>query len=414
MAKQVSAIRFVGTMGNLVGSKGLDGKVILREKAASVHNPQTVDQMNQRAKFKLATKVAAMLGEVGKLALKANGENINRRGKLTRDLLDKITLVGEQQAGLPRQLNLVKNPMAVSLPQDITASVSAANSVITGTLANVPYGTLTAKALLVYNRNTGEWLQVSSLDTERELSISVDTVSDYDVYFYAEMVLPTTANGKARLENLIGENPGYTVSVARLDTSNFGYSRTLNAGIVNNTSYSDTIAATPEAIINSLLSPVADGLANIINIGLGEKAASDGITPKQEFIDTNATFVHTEGTPSLDFDSMMIALGNVAPVEADAPDFSTAAKVSVTITEDYYEEGYSHEEDIVHCVVYNPAVNLYFEARANRRASISTPLVVSVPSFWSGNNVYVYVFVQDSVDNTKCSDSICIGNGRIR
>lgn len=245
MAKQISAIKFVGKLGNIVGSRGIDGKAILREKAASVANPQTEDQMNQRARMSLSAKVAGMLGEVGKLALKANGYKSTRRGTLIKDILQDVTIISDQKAGLPKTLSLVKNPVVSPFSNDVTVATTIDGTTIAGTLTGLPEGTLTAKALLIFDKNLQQWFHISSLDTATELLMRVPNAENVDVYFYAEVVVPRTSAGKARLDQLIGENPGYTISVSRLDASNFGYSRTLNASIVDGQESTDTYDAQP-------------------------------------------------------------------------------------------------------------------------------------------------------------------------
>ena len=59
MAKNTSVITFSGKMGNIVGSKGQDGKYILRQKTSKVQNPQTKKQIEQRSKISLLSKFNA-------------------------------------------------------------------------------------------------------------------------------------------------------------------------------------------------------------------------------------------------------------------------------------------------------------------------------------------------------------------
>lgn len=58
MAKQTSPITFIGKLGNLVGSKGMKGNQILRQKPTSVANPQTPKQVANRARFLAASHTA--------------------------------------------------------------------------------------------------------------------------------------------------------------------------------------------------------------------------------------------------------------------------------------------------------------------------------------------------------------------
>lgn len=412
MAKQISAFRFTGTLGNIVGSKGLDGKVIVREKAASVANPQTEAQMDQRAKMKLAAKVAGMLGEVGQLALKANGFKATRRGTLIKDLLEKIT-VSNNIAELPRQLALVKNPMAVALPSQVTATVSGDATTLTGTITGLPLGTVTAKALLIYNPATEDWQQVSSLDVATSLSIGVQNAADYDIYFYVELVLPTTSEGRAKLDNLLGVTPGYKVAVNRLDATNYGYSRTLNAGRVNGVVYSDSIAASPEAIIETNLGNIGRALNEIIEDTLAVAAQNNNVTVHQEFINQNRAAYADANYDFADFaEAMILSEGNRAPVSLGEASFSTPRRVTVPIENGDTDSPFGDVTDKVILVVYNDQRNLAVMSDGSTTRADSE-VKVDVPREWQGEYVYAYAYVQKANDPTDCSETIWAGTGTV-
>lgn len=412
MAKQVSAIKFVGKLGNLVGQSGIDGQTILREKAASVANPQTKDQMAQRAKIKLAGKVAGMLGEVGQLALKANGFKTTRRGTLVKDLLENIMVVDEV-AEMPRRLYLVKNPMAVSLPEDVTVTIDAVNNVISGNIAGLPVGTATAKALLVYDRTTQQWTKTSVLDATSSVAITVDNQVNCDVYFYAEIVLPTTAEGRAKLDNLLGQAPGYKVPINRLDASNYGYSQTLNAGMVNGVKYSDSIAANPDAVISSILTTMGEGMSSAITIGLNAAAAANNTSTLQEFINRNYEYVDPTETElnRVQYDEIEVSSGDLTGVALGEANFATPLTVTVPIDDSYSDERFNRDDDQVFIVVYSKTNNRGILSAGKDR--ISESVEVMVPSYWQGHYVEVWAFVQSAEDPTHVSDTIYCGSGRI-
>ena len=414
MGKQISSIRFIGTVGNLTGSKGIDGKILLREKVASVSNPQTVDQMNQRAKFKLAAKVAGMLGEVGQLALKANGYKATRRGTLNKKLMDMITLVGEQQAGLPRVLNLVDNPAIAPMTQEVTVTCTASNNSFIGAFSEqLPAGMLSAKALLVYDRTTEQWTKVSVLDASRSITVPVANAANCDAYFYAELVLPTTAEGAARLNNLITMNPGYTVAVNRLDASNYSYSRTFNAGVVNGVAYSDRIPVDE----NYAKSVTADTLYNAmeyaIRMGLANAAAEAGVSVKQEFANINDEYIAPNITDT-DWEKLQVSQGNLTEVACGEANFATPLSVTVPIDDSYSDPRFNSDNDQVYLVIYDKTAN---------EAIVSEPvtreddhITTSVPGMWQGHHVEVYVFVlgvTGEVSEGKVSNTIYCGSGRI-
>lgn len=426
MGKQISAIKFIGTVGNLVGSKGLDSKVIIREKPASVSNPQTVEQMNQRARFKLATKVSAMLGEVGQLALVANGFKSTRRGTLTKDVLAMVELIGEQEAGLARQLNLVKNPALPSLLQDVTISVTkdTVNNKFTATMANLPNTMISAKAMLIYDKTTGQWINSSALDTNNTMEIGVQNINNCDVYFYAELVLPSTSAGSAKLLQLIAANPGYTVSVARLAKDGYKYSRTYNAGIVDGVTYSDIIPADQAAIDRDQeertvanATNYAEVMQRAIDLGLRPTAAEDAISVVEEFVKLNKSNFTANSAEPTNPGSVIISKGNLIGVGFDEPDLENPLTVSVDVSESRYVDGYNSAEDKVFVVVYNKDLHEMFMDSTARGNNVTTGSInMTVPSFWQGTRVEMYGFVigaDDSPYTGMVSNTTYLGAGTI-
>lgn len=414
MAKQVSAIKFTGTMGNMVGSKGLDGKVILREKAASVANPQTVDQMNQRAKFKLAAKVAGMLGEVGQLALKANGYKTTRRGTLNKQLMDMITLVGEQQAGLPRVLNLVNNPSIAPVASVVTVTCTAGTNGFTGSFSDeLPAGMLSAKALLVYDRTTEQWTKVSVLDANRSITVPVENPANCDAYFYAELVLPTTAEGAARLNNLIAMNPGYTVAVNRLDASNYGYSRTFNAGVVGGVAYSDRIPVDENYAKSVTADTLYNAMEDAIRMGLANAAAEAGVSVKQEFANINDENIHPNISDT-DWEKLQVSKGNLTEVALGEMNLQTPLQVTVPIDDSYSDPRFNSEEDKVYLVIYSKTANQAIVSEPAKRNE--SDITATVPGMWQGHYIEGFAFVLGApgeVSEGKVSNTIYLGQGRI-
>ncbi len=414
MGKQVSSIRFTGTVGNLTGSKGLDGKILLREKVASVSNPQTVDQMNQRAKFKLASQVAGMLAEVGELALKANGHKSTRRGILNKMLMDKITLVGEQQAGLPRVLNLVNNPYAAPLMTAVTVTVTSDTTGFTGGFSNdLPAGMVSAKALLVYDRVTGVWTKMSALDANRTITVPVANPANCDAYFYAELVLPTTAEGAARLNNLIAMNPGYTIAVSRLDASNYGYSRTYNAGIVDGAAYSDRIPVDENYAQGVNAGILYDAMEPAILMGLSTTAANNGVTVKQEFSNINAANIFP-AIADTRFEALQLSKGTLTEVACGEPNFSTPLTVSVPIDDSYSDPNFNSDDDEVYLVLFSKTSQEGIISAPAKRSD--SDVTITVPGFWQGHYVECFVIVKGAagaISEGKVSPTVYCSNGRI-
>lgn len=417
MAKQVSAIKFVGTMGNMVGSKGLDGKVIIREKAASVNNPQTEGQMDQRARFKLASQVSAMLDKVAKTALKANGIKTTRRGTTNKDILEHVS-VSDGVAILNHKFNLVNHPVQTS--SELRTTVAKQDNLAVGSITGTKANALIAKSLLIYDRRTGEWKSISALDTATSLSLGIDgAATDYDMYFYAIVVVPTTTEGRARLANLISQDVqgNYAVSPNRLDASNFGYTRMLAASNLQGSSQGDSEPADPNAAARelaeakkALLDEMNAAIGEATAIGLHDAAVANGVSTNQEFVNVNMPAV-TGTNPDIlviDYEGIKVSEGNLNPIAPGEADFSEPLRASVPI-EDGYIDASCSGDDPVYLIIYNKRTKAAMVAEGKRS---DNKVETSVPGFWQGDYVECYIFVK-SVDSTRCSDTVYCGEGRI-
>ena len=414
MAKQISVIKFVGRVGNIVGSRSAKGNAIFREYRESIANPQTSEQMDQRARFKLTSQVSGMLGEVGKLALKANGFRTTDRGDLNKLIMRSVS-VENQVAKLSHVLNLVNNPIPSPFANDVTVAATVDRDVVTGTLTGLPEGTLVAKALLVFNPQSGDWMHVSALDTTTSISLQVPIVTPGDVYFYAQIVVPQTAEGRARLNNLIAQTPGYTLSVNRLDSSNFAYSRTLNAGIADGVAYTDTYGAAPENVIAGILGNMATGLQNAIDLGLANAAQQAGVTTNQRFITLNMDNVTLPST--IAYDQLAISEGTLQDIALGEADFTTPMQVVVPVDDPYFDERFDSKEDDLHIVVYSKTANACVISANEHRGDEEHSVSVAIPSHWQGHYVEVFAFLTGDPDTEvtagKVSRTIYCGSGRI-
>lgn len=228
MAKIVSIIEYVGKAGNTVGQKSPKGGVILKQKAASVSNPQTSKQMNHRARFKLATVVASMLGEVGRVALQANGYKKSERGELVKRIM-RFVEVNQNQAELNYHLRLVNNP---SYRESITVAVSATENAYVATFSGASTGEVIAKAILVYDQTTGIWRHATALDTLDTIGIGKDANEaghSIEVYAYGIVLEPKTELARTNLSEVDGNGVGYIVSVEGITSENYDFSPTISA-----------------------------------------------------------------------------------------------------------------------------------------------------------------------------------------
>lgn len=232
MAKIVSIIQYVGRAGSTVGSKGKKGSILLRQYQPSVANPRTDAQMQQRAKFKLASQVAGMLGHVGRTALVADGYRKTDRGQLTK-MLQKMIVWGaaRNRATLPYALHLVDNP---SYAEDITLVVTSDANAYTATFSGAASGEVIAKAILVHDITRGSWRHTSSMDTRTAISIgkAVDEVGDaLEIFAYGIVLEPKTTDGFNNVGQTGADQTGYLLDVNKVNTLNYDFSPTICAAL---------------------------------------------------------------------------------------------------------------------------------------------------------------------------------------
>jgi hypothetical protein len=232
MARIVSIFQFTGRAGSAVGSKGKGGKVLLRQYQPSVANPRTAAQMGQRAKIKLASQVAGMLGAVGRTALVANGKSKNARGTLVKQLLQNVRVSADgTKASLGYDLNLVGNP---SYKRSLIVAVTAESTAYVATFTGANEGDVIAKAILVHDLATGNWRHTSAMDTDTSLSIGKSANENGDaleVFAYGIVLMPKTNEGFNNVGQT-GANPtGYVIDLDKLSTTNYDFSPCLSAAL---------------------------------------------------------------------------------------------------------------------------------------------------------------------------------------
>lgn len=429
MAKQISAIKFIGTMGNMVGSKGLDGKVILREKAASVANPQTQGQMDQRARFKLASQVSGMMDAVAKTALKANGIKDTRRGTTNKEIMQFINVDNAGVAILNHEFNLVKHTKQTA--NALTAAVTFNDNLVQGTLTGVQSNELVAKALLVYDHRDNQWKSTSVLDTNSGISLGVTGAQTdsgmLDVYFYAIVVTPSTAEGRARLNNLISQDAdgNYKVNPNRLDSSNYDYTRMLVASSVRGVAAGDNEPADPAAAARQRNAAIAEFLTKInapmtpmTTIGLRAYAAANNMSIDEAFVALNKEFVSGDITSlAIDWENTTVSDGALTPVALGELNFDTPLKVGIAIDDNYLDPAFNSANDKVHLIVLAKATNDHgYDARWGFAKRSDASVEVTVPGYWQGYFVECYAFVEGDEEGTNpgvCSQTLYCGSGRI-
>ena len=238
MARQVSTIQVVKKLGNLVGYKGLDGKVNAMNYVPGEdrNDAKTAVQMEQRAKFKLAAQVASMLSTLGEQVNVANGLKPTRRGKLMAQLLGYITETVNGPV-LASDLPLVRRPKG-NMEVDPTFRTTAPGALTSGSIkfkaaCTSSFGTLqrTIVCLLLYNQRTNEWRSACHAfgpDGTNEVTVFFSkNWSDSEVvcYGYALGIITDTETAPvSSIGNLEGTESEMSITV---DTTGVAYGNLL-------------------------------------------------------------------------------------------------------------------------------------------------------------------------------------------
>ena len=231
MGRIVSIIQFTGRAGSAVGSKGKGGKVLLRQYQPTVANPRTAAQMAQRAKIKLASQVAGMLGDVGRTALVANGNRKTDRGKLVKQLLKSIRVSQDgTQASLAYDLNLIDNP---SYARALSMAVIGESNAYVATCSGAESGEVVAKCILVHDVTNGTWRHTSAMDTANAISIGKsksEEGSAIEVFAYGILLMPKTSEGINNIGQTAADSRGYLVDLNKVNPTNYDFSPVVSAG----------------------------------------------------------------------------------------------------------------------------------------------------------------------------------------
>ena len=213
-----------------MGSKGPNGGVVFKQKAASVRNPRTDAQMRNRAKMKLAAQVAGMLGDLGRISLVANGYRKGARGKLVKRLLGNVT-ISDNQALLNYVLHLIDNP---NYSEAVTLNVTATTSAYIATFSGMNSSDIIAKAILVHDLTTGNWRHASAVDANTQITIgkaSDESGHSMEVFAYGILLQPLTSDAYDAITNVAANTNGYIVDLVAGSASGYGFSPTISAAL---------------------------------------------------------------------------------------------------------------------------------------------------------------------------------------
>ena len=232
MARIVSIIQFTGRVGSAVGSKGKNGKVLLRQYQPSVANPRTDAQMSQRAKMKLAAQVAGMLGEVGRTALIANGHKKTDRGMLIKKLLKNIVVNQDgSQASLQYDLQLVDNP---SYREALSLAITSEANAYVATFSGASEGEVIAKCIMVHDLTTGLWRHTAALNASTSISLGKsanEAGNALEVFAYGIVLEPKTEDARSSLNQVGANSAGFVLDLNKVSTTSFDFSPTVSTAL---------------------------------------------------------------------------------------------------------------------------------------------------------------------------------------
>lgn len=199
MALQQGILRFTGRVGTMVGRRSVGGIYTVAEYQPAVSQPNTSAQLEVKAGFAIASKVASYLGLVGQQALIANGMPPTRRGALVGQIYSFMQSMPSPAVGavLPASLPLVANPsynvgLAPTIDQGAAPSVGDNGSIILNFDALGTECLRKVAAIIVYNSTLQTWMATSAIaeGAERKIQMIVppQMFGDLQVYGYVMAV----------------------------------------------------------------------------------------------------------------------------------------------------------------------------------------------------------------------------------
>lgn len=159
-----------GRVGGVVYSN-YRGVQIVRAYQPKVSNPSTTKQVAQRAKFKLASQVAASLSAELKMSYISDVRKETSRNSFVKAMLKKITY-SNGQATLP-----IEDVILTNSKENGFLSFSATSQSITGVLASSFGEFAKVRIILIGYNNGGEIVQLLSQEPELQKSGAVTSFS---------------------------------------------------------------------------------------------------------------------------------------------------------------------------------------------------------------------------------------------
>lgn len=199
MAIQQGILRFTGKVGTMVGRRAVGGIYTVAEYQPAVSQPNTSAQLQVKAGFAIASKVASYLGLVGQQALIANGMPPTRRGALVGMVYSFMQSMPSPAVGavLPASLPLVANPnynvgLTPTIDQGAAPSVGENGSIILTFDALGDNCLRKVAALIIYNASIGTWSAMSAIvegaGRKIEMTVPPQMFGDLQVYGYVMAV----------------------------------------------------------------------------------------------------------------------------------------------------------------------------------------------------------------------------------
>lgn len=193
---------FVGTGSGKLGASVFSvnsGAQIVRQYQPVVANPSTSAQVNQRARMKLMSQVAAALSPV--IAIPKNGLKSARNQFISKNIDSCIATDGVAQVTYE---NLQLTSGNIGFPS-ITAARAAQTGVISVNLTSAPSGDISRVVYIMYRKTQGQMEYVASRIVrekgENNNFPATFPASSGDVILYAYGMKDSNASATAKYEN---------------------------------------------------------------------------------------------------------------------------------------------------------------------------------------------------------------------
>lgn len=303
--KLIGFLRGSGKVGSIV-VKTVNGQPIASEYQPQVANPSTRPQVNQRARLKLMSQLAAALAPV--IAIPKEGNVSARNGFIARNIKYAYAADGNAQVTYE---NLQLTAGNTALPSLVATRTTGASPTLTLKLADAPGDAVSRIVFAVFVRSSENKLMLvkSVVQTEKgtdgDYAVSMEDISG-DLILFAYGIKDVSATAQATYGEMSiasGEDIARLVASRNISMTDYQFTQTRGITLQAGETESTTIGPNQARVYLTPSGPGTVSGAGIFNIGdsvtvtatpnSGARFAGWKVNGSQAILSSNASYTFT-------------------------------------------------------------------------------------------------------------------------